>query len=209
MKLVETTIRNRIREILIEKGLTLHDLSSLTGIKVQQLGDYASGVRCPMSINTALKISRGLGLSVEEIFYEEIIYRRELMKGELSSYMKTEGDKQYIVQNNYTTNIQYMHNSQLHQGSNYNVNDFKESIANLIELFKKEYETLNLKFDQAALSSNTIKGIEREIGNESPDRSKLIMFLNILKDVIKGAASTVVGGQINTLIKSMSEQGMG
>ncbi|AWD87975.1 MULTISPECIES: helix-turn-helix transcriptional regulator [Bacillus] len=209
MKLVETTLRNRIREILSEKGLTIHDLSSLTGINVQKLSCYASGVKCSMSIQTALQISRGLGLSVEEIFYEEIIYHRELMKGELSSYMKTEEDKQYIIQNNYTTNIQYMHNSHLHQGNNYNASDLKESLANLIYLFKKEYETLNLKFDQAALSSDAIKGIEKEIGNESPDRSKLIKFLKILKDVIKGAASTVIGGQINTLIKSITEQGMG
>ncbi len=209
MKLVETKLKNRISEVLSEKGLTLHDLSSLTGISAQRLSDYANGVRPSMNIKIALQLSRGLGLSVEEIFYEEIIYHRELMKGELSSYMKTEEDKQYIIQNNYTTNIQYMHNSHLHQGNHYNASDLKESLANLIYLFKKEYETLNLKFDQAALSSDAIKGIEREIGNESPDRSKLIKFLKILKDVIKGAASTVIGGQINTLIKSITEQGMG
>lgn len=206
---METKLKNRISEILSEKGLTLHDLSSLTGISTQRLSDYANGVRPSMNIKIALQLSRGLGLSVEEIFYEEIIYHRELMKGELSSYMKTEEDKQYIIQNNYTTNIQYMHNSHLHQGNHYNASNLKESLANLIYLFKKEYETLNLKFDQAALSSDAIKGIEREIGNESPDRSKLIKFLKILKDVIKGAASTVIGGQINTLIKSITEQGMG
>ncbi|WP_340191419.1 helix-turn-helix domain-containing protein [Bacillus amyloliquefaciens] len=206
---METKLKNRISEVLSEKGLTLHDLSSLTGISAQRLSDYANGVRPSMNIKIALQLSRGLGLSVEEIFYEEIIYHRELMKGELSSYMKTEEDKQYIIQNNYTTNIQYMHNSHLHQGNHYNASDLKESLANLIYLFKKEYETLNLKFDQAALSSDAIKGIEREIGNESPDRSKLIKFLKILKDVIKGAASTVIGGQINTLIKSITEQGMG
>ncbi|WP_367304658.1 MULTISPECIES: helix-turn-helix transcriptional regulator [Bacillus amyloliquefaciens group] len=206
---METKLKNRISEVLSEKGLTLHDLSSLTGISAQRLSDYANGVRPSMNIKIALQLSRGLGLSVEEIFYEEIIYHRELMKGELSSYMKTEEDKQYIIQNNYTTNIQYMHNSHLHQGNNYNASDLKESLVNLIYLFKKEYDTLNLKFDQAALSSDAIKGIEREIGNESPDKSKLIKFLKILKDVIKGAASTVIGGQINTLIKSITEQGMG
>lgn len=61
-------VSNNLRQILDDREMTQQELSDLTGILPQHLSLIIKNKRKCISLPTALKISRALELSVEDIF---------------------------------------------------------------------------------------------------------------------------------------------
>ncbi|WP_303752919.1 helix-turn-helix domain-containing protein [Bacillus velezensis] len=57
-----------ISNLLERRGMSLGQLSNLTGISKQRLSDYANGVRPSMNIKTAKIIAIALNCSIEELY---------------------------------------------------------------------------------------------------------------------------------------------
>lgn len=60
----------RIKEILSQKGMTLKDLSQLSGISQSNLSNYLNGNISP-TLDTLIKISQHLNVEVKELFGEK------------------------------------------------------------------------------------------------------------------------------------------
>lgn len=61
--------KSKIRKIRIKLGLTLENLSEMTGISVGYLSHLELGTRTNPSIEVMNKISKALKKSVSEIFF--------------------------------------------------------------------------------------------------------------------------------------------
>lgn len=60
----------RIKEILSQKGMTLKDLSRLSGITQSNLSNYLNGNISP-TLDTLIKIATHLEIDIRELFGEE------------------------------------------------------------------------------------------------------------------------------------------
>lgn len=60
----------RIKEILSQKGMTLKDLSQLSGITQSNLSNYLNGNISP-TLDTLIKIASYLEVDIRELFGEE------------------------------------------------------------------------------------------------------------------------------------------
>ena len=63
--------RSELRKIRREKGLTLRDLSNITGISVGYLCHLEKGTRKNPSIKKMNSISMALNKSISEIFFSD------------------------------------------------------------------------------------------------------------------------------------------
>lgn len=61
-------IAKQIKKLREEKGLTMTELSKLTGITISSLSHYESGYRIPSDENKVL-IARAFSTTIDEIFY--------------------------------------------------------------------------------------------------------------------------------------------
>ena len=78
----------RIKEILSQKGMTLKDLSRLSGITQSNLSNYLNGNISP-TLDTLIKIASHLKVDIRELFGEEDdieLYAK--YKGELNPISK-------------------------------------------------------------------------------------------------------------------------
>lgn len=67
--MLEVEIGQCLISILLERrGMSLGQLSNLTGISKQRLSDYANGVRPSMNIKTAKIIAIALNCSIEDLY---------------------------------------------------------------------------------------------------------------------------------------------
>lgn len=67
--MLEVEIGQCLISILLQKrGLSLGQLSRITGISTQRLSDYANGVRPSMNIKTARIIAIALNCSIEDLY---------------------------------------------------------------------------------------------------------------------------------------------
>ncbi|APD21241.1 helix-turn-helix domain-containing protein [Bacillus subtilis] len=57
-----------IPDLLQKRGLSLGQLSRITGISTQRLSDYANGVRPSMNIRTAKLIAVALNCTLEDLY---------------------------------------------------------------------------------------------------------------------------------------------
>lgn len=64
-------LKDKIKQIRIEKGMTIQELSELTGLSVASLSMYETGKRIP-SIKNISKIAEALKISVDELFNDKI-----------------------------------------------------------------------------------------------------------------------------------------
>lgn len=61
---------NRMKKIRIEKGITLSNLSKITGVSIGYLCHLEQGSRKNPSIEVMDKIAKALNKSVSEVFFE-------------------------------------------------------------------------------------------------------------------------------------------
>lgn len=67
--MLEVEIGQCLISILLERrGMSLGQLSNLTGISKQRLSDYANGVRPSMNIRTAKLIAVALNCTLEDLY---------------------------------------------------------------------------------------------------------------------------------------------
>lgn len=64
----ESLGENRIKEILLAKGMTRNELSEKTGIDTSHLSKIISNKRKQISLPIAHKIAVGLGETIENVF---------------------------------------------------------------------------------------------------------------------------------------------
>jgi plasmid maintenance system antidote protein VapI len=64
------TIKNRLGEVLKEKQMTQQELSDITGLYASHISEIITGRRKGVSLPTAIKISKALGVELDEIFYQ-------------------------------------------------------------------------------------------------------------------------------------------
>ena len=82
----------RIKEILSQKGMTLKDLSRLSGITQSNLSNYLNGNISP-TLDTLIKIANHLKVDIRELFGKE---------DDIELYAKYKGElhpisKKYII----------------------------------------------------------------------------------------------------------------
>ncbi|KCZ71297.1 putative transcriptional regulator [Candidatus Methanoperedens nitroreducens] len=65
----ETKLKNKIREIRLDKGIKQSDLASMVGIFQSEISMIETGERMP-SIYLAKKIAKALEKSVNEVFLD-------------------------------------------------------------------------------------------------------------------------------------------
>jgi transcriptional regulator with XRE-family HTH domain len=58
---------SRMRTRRLQMGLSQEELSHRTGIPVARLSEFELGVRTGMTLNTALKLARALGMSLDAL----------------------------------------------------------------------------------------------------------------------------------------------
>lgn len=63
--------QNRMKQIRKEKGITLTDISTITGISVGYLSHLERGSRKNPSLEKMDKIAKVLGKSVSDVFFTE------------------------------------------------------------------------------------------------------------------------------------------
>lgn len=63
---------NRLREILLERGISQRELSRMSGVTQPHISVLLSGERRAPGVRTALKIAKALDVSVEEIWGDAI-----------------------------------------------------------------------------------------------------------------------------------------
>lgn len=72
MLVAEGTKLGNLREVRLQKGFNQGQLADKSGITQGTISLLEAGISSP-SLDTALKIARALGVSVEELVKEEVI----------------------------------------------------------------------------------------------------------------------------------------
>ena len=72
---VGEAVRERIRGLCAERGITINRLSTLSGITQSTLNNIVSGRNNSATVATVQKICNGLNLSIIE-FFEHDLFRR-------------------------------------------------------------------------------------------------------------------------------------
>jgi transcriptional regulator with XRE-family HTH domain len=73
--MMQGSLAVRLRVLRAERGLTLREAASLTGVAKETISDIERGLRHPHD-PTVAKIAKGYGVPVEELFEERLRYLR-------------------------------------------------------------------------------------------------------------------------------------
>jgi transcriptional regulator with XRE-family HTH domain len=73
--MMQGSLAARLRVLRAERGLTLREAASLTGVAKETISDIERGLRHPHD-PTVAKIAKGYGVPVEELFEEHLRYLR-------------------------------------------------------------------------------------------------------------------------------------
>lgn len=58
---------NRIKNLIVKKGVSIYEAASSTGIPYSTMHDYCEGRMNPSTVN-AIKLARYFGITVEDLF---------------------------------------------------------------------------------------------------------------------------------------------